>query len=204
MYKKVKRFLDIMMALALLAFSSPFFVIIPLIIFIEDSEGSFLFSQTRLGKCEKPFILYKFRSMRIQDSENGVMLTDTERMLKVGKFIRKTSLDELPQLFNILKGEMSFIGPRPLFVDYLPYYTEEEKLRHSVSPGLSGWAQVNGRNKISWDDKLRMDVYYVKHFSFSLDLKIFILTLKKVLLGADVVHDSGEELTQALSEYRSR
>lgn len=204
MYNSIKRLLDVWLACILLLVSAPLFIILPLLIFIEDSKGSPVFSQERLGKNEQAFVLYKFRSMTIVNHNNDHRLTDTERMLKIGKFIRKTSLDELPQLYNILKGQMSFIGPRPLFVDYLPYYTDKEKKRHCVRPGLSGWAQVNGRNNVSWDDKLSMDTFYVDNISFKLDCIIFFRTVKKVLLGSDVVHDSGQELTQTLIEYREK
>lgn len=205
-YQKIKRILDVFFALMLLVLFIPIFIIIPITIRIEDSSSPAIFKQKRIGEHEKIFTVYKFRSMRsVQgDDVRKPNLPDIDRMLKVGKFIRKTSLDELPQLINIIKGDMSFIGPRPLFMEYLPYYTDQEKKRHNVKPGISGWAQVNGRNAISWDEKLSMDVYYVNNISIILDTKIFIYTIKKVLLASDVIHDEGEQNTLTLVEYRSK
>lgn len=154
---------------------------------IEDPRGPILFKQKRPGKDAKIFTVYKFRTMRVETEKDGRPLSDMERITKVGAFLRKTSIDELPQLFNIIRGEMSFIGPRPLLENYLPYYTEEEKKRHNVLPGITGWAQVNGRNLISWDDRLKLDIEYVDNISFLFDFKIFILTILKILKCENVV-----------------
>lgn len=179
MYKVFKRVLDFVGAFLLLIIASPFMVIAALAIKISDG-GKIIFTQERPGKDCKIFNVYKFRTMSEKFSENGRTLSDMERMTKVGRFLRKTSIDELPQLFNILKGEMSFIGPRPLLVRYLPYYTKEQNRRHEVTPGISGWAQVNGRNAVSWEKRFEMDVWYVENMSFLLDMRIVFLTIKKV------------------------
>lgn len=144
------------------------------------SRGSILFKQKRPGKNGKIFTVYKFRTMITTTTKKGKTLSDVERMTKLGKLLRKTSIDELPQLFNIIKGDMSFIGPRPLLVRYLPYYTKQQRRRHEVKPGISGWAQVNGRNAISWEQKFKLDVWYVDNISFKLDLKIFFMTIAKI------------------------
>lgn len=159
-----------------------------------------IYKTVRVGKGEKPFHLYKFRSMTNARDEDGNLLPDTERLTKFGRILRASSLDELPEAWCILKGDMSVIGPRPLPVSYLPYYTEEEHHRHDVRPGLSGWAQVNGRNAASWDKKFEHDLAYVDRISFAEDAKIVCLTVKKV-----VVHEGigqGEEAPQSLSEER--
>ena len=145
-----------------------------------------LYSATRTGMDEKPFKMYKFRSMTNETDENGDLLPDAERMTKLGNFIRSTSLDELPELFAILKGDMAFIGPRPMPIEYLPYISEEESLRHACRGGMSGLAQVNGRTSISWDQKFAYDVEYVKNMSFKQDFKIFFMTIKKVFERDDV------------------
>lgn len=146
-----------------------------------------LFTQDRPGKDGKIFKLYKFRSMTDARDENGNLLPDDIRLTKFGRLLRSTSLDELPEAFNIIKGDMSVIGPRPLLVEYLPYYTEEEKHRHDVRPGLSGWAQVNGRNATSWDIRLQMDLNYVNHVTFSRDLKIIFMTVYKAIKRVDIL-----------------
>ncbi len=153
---------------------------------IEDPKGPVLFKQRRPGKDAKIFTVYKFRTMRVETEKDGRPLSDMERITKVGAFLRKTSIDELPQLFNIIRGEMSFIGPRPLPTIYLPYYTAEEMHRHDVRPGISGWAQINGRNYLSWEKKFAYDLYYVNNLSFWLDLKIFFITIGKVFSRAGV------------------
>jgi len=142
---------------------------------------TFFFSQKRVGYREKVFNLFKLKSMTDARNENGELLSDEKRVTALGKFLRKTSLDEIPQFWNVIKGDMSLIGPRPLLVEYLPMYTFEERKRHSIKPGITGWAQVNGRNAISWDEKFILDVWYVNNISFLLDLKIIILTIKKVM-----------------------
>lgn len=194
-YIFVKRFLDIIFSVILLLIAWPIMLIASVAIKIE-SRGPVLFKQKRPGKNSNIFNVYKFRSMRIETEKNGVLLTDMERMTKVGNFLRKTSIDELPQLFNILKGEMSFIGPRPLLVSYLEHYTPEQMRRHEVTPGISGWAQVNGRNTISWEDKFVYDVWYVDNISMLLDLKILWLTIYKVLKRKDI--NSTESNTMSL------
>lgn len=187
MYKRFfKRIIDFALALAIIAVLSPIYVILSILIKIKMGSPV-IFSQTRPGLNEKPFNIYKFRSMSEKRDKDGNLLSDRERITPLGKFLRKTSLDEIPQFFNVLKGDMSFIGPRPLLTQYLPYYTREEKLRHSVRPGVTGLAQAKGRNTISWDSKLALDVEYVKTLSFFNDLKIALLTIGKVLARSEVI-----------------
>lgn len=184
--KIVKRILDIMLSLCGIAVLSP--VLLVLAVMVRCRLGSpVLFKQERPGRGEKIFTLCKFRTMTDRRDGNGNLLPDSERLTKLGKFLRSSSLDELPELFNILKGDMSLIGPRPLLVSYLPYYTEEEKLRHQVRPGLTGLAQVSGRNFIDWDSRLEKDVEYVKNLSFRMDLNVLLLTVKTVLGHGDGV-----------------
>lgn len=187
MYKRFfKRIIDFALALAIIAALSPIYVILSILIKIKMGSPV-IFSQTRPGLNEKPFNIYKFRSMSEKRDKDGNLLPDRERITPLGKFLRKTSLDEIPQFFNVLKGDMSFIGPRPLLTQYLPYYTREEKLRHSVRPGVTGLAQAKGRNTISWDSKLALDVEYVKTLSFFNDVKIALLTIGKVLARSEVI-----------------
>ena len=153
------------------------------------------FTQDRPGKNEKIFKALKFKTMTDERDAEGKLLPDADRLTKVGKFIRSTSIDELPQLINILKGDMAFIGPRPLLVQYLPLYSEEQHHRHDVTPGMSGWAQVNGRNNISWTKKFEYDVYYVRHIGFKMDVKVFFTTIKKVLFRDDINQEGGEWAT---------
>jgi len=164
--------------------------------------GPVIYSAERAGKREKPFSLYKFRSMTDERDVNGNLLPDTKRLTKFGRILRATSLDELPEAINILKGDMSVIGPRPLPLVYLPYYTETERHRHDVRPGLSGLAQVNGRNAISWDDKFKYDVKYVENVSFLLDVKLVLLTIKKVLIREGI--GQGEEHPGNLYDIRNK
>ncbi|MCE5268414.1 MAG: sugar transferase, partial [Planctomycetaceae bacterium] len=149
-----------------------------------------LFRQWRPGLGERPFLLYKFRTMNDACGPDGRPLPDAARLTALGRFIRRTSLDELPQLWNVLRGEMSLVGPRPLRMDYLPYFTRLERLRHSVRPGITGWAQVHGRNEASWDDRFANDVWYVEHWSLWLDLRILWLTLRQVVHGRGIVVDA--------------
>ncbi len=187
MYRKyIKRLLDFVFSLLALLLLSPFLLIVALWLHFANKGAGAFFSQERPGKDEKIFRLYKFKSMTDERDADGNLLPDAQRLTPIGRFIRKTSIDELPQLWNVLKGDMSFIGPRPLLVRYLPYYTEQERLRHLVRPGLSGWAQVNGRNYLNWDDRLSKDVYYVKEYSFLFDCKILFVTLKKVINRRDI------------------
>ena len=187
MYKIcIKRLLDILLSLIGIILLCWLYLI--LFVLVRVKLGSpVLFKQQRPGKNEKIFTLYKFRTMTDARDENGNLLPDSIRLTKFGKLLRATSLDELPELFNILKGDMSLIGPRPLLVSYLPYYSEREKLRHTVRPGLTGLAQVSGRNFIDWDHRLQKDVEYVEHLTFGMDLKVLWLTVKTVLGHTDEV-----------------
>ena len=180
MYRYVKRFFDIFSSLLAIILLSPILLITALTVRIKLGSPV-LFKQERPGKEEKIFILKKFRTMTDERDENGELLPDDVRLTKFGQFLRSTSIDELPELFNILKGDMSVIGPRPLLVRYLPRYNEYQHRRHEVRPGLSGWAQVNGRNTVSWEDKFRMDVEYVDNYSLLFDIKILFLTIVNVL-----------------------
>jgi len=186
MYKKyIKRILDFVLSLAALVFLSPLFLLL-VAIGTFKMHGNPFFTQERPGKDEKIFRLIKFRSMSNRKDKNGNLLPDEKRITAYGEMIRKTSLDELPELLNILKGDMSIVGPRPLLVKYLPYYTEEERLRHTVRPGLTGLAQINGRNNLQWNPRLALDVEYVKNLSFVNDVKIVIQTIGKVFKREDV------------------
>ena len=193
MYKYFfKRVFDFVGAFVALCILSPVLLITCIgLHFANKGAGAFFF-QERPGKNEKIFKIIKFKSMNDAKDKNGKLLPDPERLTKVGAFIRKTSIDELPQLINVLKGDMSFIGPRPLLIRYLPYYTEREKLRHSIRPGMSGLAQVNGRNTASWNEKLEYDAYYAEHLSFALDVKILFKTIYKVLKHEGVVANKKE------------
>lgn len=180
MYKLVfKRFLDFIIALLGLILLSPIFLLVTLCLIISN-QGKPFFFQDRPGKDERVFKIVKFKTMNDKKDSQGNLLPDAERLTKIGNIVRKTSLDEIPQLINVLKGDMSLIGPRPLRTYYLPLYNVEQKKRHLVRPGITGWAQVNGRNAISWTRKFELDVYYVNNMSFWLDLKILLLTIKKV------------------------
>ena len=180
MYRYVKRFFDIFSSLLAIILLSPILLITAVTVRIKLGSPV-LFKQERPGKDEKIFVLKKFRTMTDERDENGELLPDEERLTKFGRFLRSTSIDELPELFNILKGDMSVIGPRPLLVRYLPRYNEYQHRRHEVRPGLSGWAQVNGRNTVSWEEKFRMDVEYVDNYSLLFDIKILFLTIVNVL-----------------------
>ncbi len=181
----LKRTLDITVSFAALIVSSP--VILGTAIVINKKIGKpIFFKQTRPGKDEKPFEILKFRTMTDERDLNGELLPDKDRMTKTGDFIRKTSIDELPQLINVLKGDLSLVGPRPLLMDYLPLYTEEQRKRHLVKPGITGWAQVNGRNTISWEEKFKLDVWYVENQSFKLDMFILYKTIMNVIKRKDI------------------
>lgn len=181
-----KRLIDFTIVLIALLCIWPILLIITIWLHFANKGAGAFFTQERPGKDSKIFKVIKFKSMTDERDEHGNLLPNNQRITKVGKFIRKTSIDELPQLFNVLKGDMALIGPRPLLPEYLPYYTEREQLRHSVRPGITGWAQVNGRNCVKWDDRLELDVYYVEHLSFLLDCKIIFRTVKNVLVGKDI------------------
>ena len=187
--KYIKRLLDFTLSLCALIVLSPLLLILTVVGAVQ-MKGNPFFSQERPGWHEKIFKLYKFRTMTNERGADGELLPDSVRLNKYGRFLRSTSLDELPELWNILKGDMSIIGPRPLLVEYLPWYTEEEHRRHNVRPGLTGWAQVNGRNNLDWDHRFQTDVYYVDHISFQFDMKIFFLTIRKVLVHEDVVENT--------------
>jgi undecaprenyl phosphate N,N'-diacetylbacillosamine 1-phosphate transferase len=175
----IKPTLDKVSALIVLLLASPLFIF-AVILLLVSNKGKVWFTQTRPGMGGKIFKVVKFKTMNDARSEKGELLPDEHRLTWVGHFIRKTSLDELPQLINVLKGDMSIVGPRPLLMEYLPLYSEEQKRRHHVKPGITGWAQVNGRNAISWQQKFAFDVWYVDHQSFWLDIKILFLTIVKV------------------------
>lgn len=188
MYKNCfKRVIDFTIVLIALLIIWPILTIITIWLHFANKGAGAFFYQERPGKDEIIFKVIKFKTMTDERDANGNLLPDEQRITKVGKFVRSTSIDELPQLINVLKGDMSLIGPRPLLVKYLPYYTEEERLRHTVRPGISGWAQVNGRNTIAWDKKLAYDVEYVRNLSLMMDIKVLVKTIKNVLSRADIV-----------------
>ena len=182
MYKTYfKRFLDFIAALIGFIFLSPVFVLVMIGLFFANNGKPFFF-QTRPGKNEQLFKIIKFKTMNDKKDNNGYLLPDADRLTTIGNIVRKTSLDEIPQLLNVIKGDMSLIGPRPLLVQYLPLYNATQKQRHNIRPGITGWAQINGRNAISWNQKFEYDVWYVEHCSFLLDIKILFLTIKKVFV----------------------
>lgn len=204
MYKNcIKRCLDFLLSLCGIIVLSP--VLLVLCILVRVKLGSpVLFRQERPGRDEKIFTLCKFRTMTDEKDENGKLLPDAVRLTKFGKFLRGTSLDELPELFNILKGDMSIIGPRPLLVSYLPYYSERERLRHSVRPGLTGLAQVSGRNFIDWDRRLAKDVEYVENLTFGMDVKVLWMTVKTVLGHTDEVAEDTNAVEGNFAEIRRK
>jgi len=176
----IKRFFDVVLSFLILTLFSPIFLAVFLLLSISNNGRAF-FVQKRPGKGEKIFKIIKFKSMNDKKGADGELLPDGDRITKVGQFVRKTSLDEIPQLINVFKGDMSLVGPRPLLVSYLPLYSEEQKKRHLIKPGITGWAQVNGRNSISWKEKFELDVWYVNNVSFLLDFRIIWLTVLKVI-----------------------
>ncbi|MDM7861409.1 sugar transferase [Alteromonas sp. ASW11-36] len=185
----MKRMFDFLVAFIVLLVAAPVILIVALLVAIKLGRPV-LFSQQRPGKDGKIFRMYKFRSMTDARDQQGELLPDAERLPAFGRLLRSTSLDELPGLWNVLKGDMSLVGPRPLLVEYLPLYSDEQARRHEVRPGITGWAQVNGRNAISWQQKFEYDVWYVNNQSFWLDVKILFLTVKKVLVRADISQDN--------------
>lgn len=196
MYKHFfKRLIDFTLSLIALIAISPIFIIVWVCLTIANKSAGALFFQERPGKDEKIFKVIKFKTMTDERDASGKLLPDAERLTKAGRFVRSTSLDEIPQLINVIKGDMSLIGPRPLLVEYLPYYTERERLRHSVRPGITGWAQVNGRNTVNWDERLEMDVEYVENISFKQDCKIIFITLINVIQRKDIIIIPGEMFT---------
>ena len=184
-----KRPVDILCALAAIVVFGWLYILVAILVRV-NLGSPVIFRQARPGKDEKVFYLYKFRTMTDERDEQGNLLPDEVRLTKFGKFLRSTSLDELPEAFNILKGDMSVIGPRPLLVEYLPLYTSEQARRHEVRPGLSGYAQAHGRNAISWEEKFRLDVYYADHITFWLDVKTIFLTVKKMLCRDGITSDT--------------
>lgn len=187
MYRKfIKRILDFTLSLLALIILSPILLILFILVRMKLGKPA-IFRQERPGLNEKIFTLYKFRTMTDEKDENGELLPDEKRLTKFGKILRSTSLDELPELFNILKGDMSIVGPRPLAVKYLPYYNEEEKHRHDTRPGLTGLAQINGRNALNWEDRFKYDIEYIKDISFKNDFKIIIKTIGKVIGKKDII-----------------
>ncbi|QTY26667.1 sugar transferase [Flavobacterium sp. CS20] len=191
MYRSaLKPIFDFFFALTSLLILSPIFLIVTIALLFAN-QGQAFFLQKRPGKNERIFSIIKFKTMNDKKDKQGNLLPDAERLTTIGKFVRKTSLDEIPQLINVLKGDMSLIGTRPLLPEYLPLYNNEQKKRHNIKPGITSWAQVNGRNTVSWQDKFELDVYYVNHLSFKLDLKIILLTFKKVF-KSEGISQTGE------------
>lgn len=189
MYKHFfKRFIDFLAAFFGLLILSPLFIIVTIGLYIANNGKPFFF-QARPGKGGRIFKIVKFKTMNDKKDAVGNLLSDAERLTSIGAFVRKTSLDEIPQLINVLKGDMSLIGPRPLLIQYLPLYNETQKRRHEVRPGITGWAQVNGRNAISWDRKFELDVWYVDHVSLTTDIKVFFTTFKKVFKSEGISAD---------------
>lgn len=197
MYKNCfKRMIDCCLAMVAIVVLSPVMAAVAVLLAVANKGAGVVFTQTRPGKNGSLFKVMKFKTMTDERDENGNLLPDAQRLTKTGKFIRSTSLDELPQLFNVLKGDMALIGPRPLLPQYLPLYSKEQARRHDVRPGITGWAQVHGRNAISWKKKFELDVWYVDHCSFWLDLKIILLTVKKVVVREGITKEG-----QATTEF---
>ena len=198
MYKNyLKRLFDFLAAFFGLLVLSPLFIVVMIGLYVAN-QGKPFFFQARPGLNERIFKIIKFKTMNDKKDANGNLLSDAERLTAIGSFVRKTSLDEIPQLLNVLKGDMSLIGPRPLLPQYLPLYSETQKRRHEVRPGITGWAQVNGRNAISWTKKFELDVWYIDHLSLNLDIKIFFKTIKKVFIREGIAAD-GQATTEAFN-----
>lgn len=195
----MKRAFDLLSSTILLLVFSPVLVTLYILVRIKLGKPA-LFRQTRPGYLGKPFLLYKFRSMTDAKDANNVLRSDAERLTAFGKKLRSTSLDELPSLINVLKGEMSLVGPRPLLMQYLDRYTPEQAMRHNVLPGITGWAQIKGRNAIDWNKKFELDVWYVKNRSFLLDIKILFMTVKKVIFKKDISANQHETMPEFLGE----
>jgi lipopolysaccharide/colanic/teichoic acid biosynthesis glycosyltransferase len=192
MYKHFfKRLLDIVLSGLVLLCLSPVFLIVTIWLRFANKGAGAFFTQERPGKDAKIFKIYKYKTMTDERDADGNLLPDADRLTKVGKFVRSTSIDELPQLWNVFIGDMSLIGPRPLLVRYLPLYSAEQSRRHEVRPGITGWAQCHGRNNICWTEKFKLDVWYVDHVSLFVDIKIIVVTIKKVLLRNDINNDAG-------------
>lgn len=196
MYKHFfKRVIDFTLALMALLVIWPFLLIIYIWLTIANKGAGAFFFQERPGWHGKIFKVIKFKTMTDERDENGKLLPDARRITKVGRFVRSTSIDELPQLFNVLKGDMALIGPRPLLVQYLPLYSPEQARRHEVRPGISGWAQCHGRNAISWTEKFKLDVWYVDHCTLWTDVKVILITIKKVIIRSDINNQNGQSAT---------
>jgi lipopolysaccharide/colanic/teichoic acid biosynthesis glycosyltransferase len=192
MYKHFfKRFLDFWISLIALICISPILLVVTIWLHFANKGAGAFFTQDRPGKDEKIFKVIKFKSMTDERDADGNLLPEAQRLTKIGAFIRKFSIDELPQLINVLKGDMAFIGPRPLLPKYIPLYNEEQHRRHEVRPGISGWAQVHGRNNITWTEKFKLDVWYVDHCSMWIDIKVIFLTIKNVLSSKDIILTTG-------------
>ena len=192
MYKHFfKRFFDFLISLVALLLIGWFLIIVAIWLYFANKGAGAFFTQDRPGKDEKIFKVIKFKSMTDERDADGNLLPEAQRLTPIGAFIRKFSIDELPQLINVLKGDMAFIGPRPLLPKYLPLYSEEQHRRHEVRPGISGWAQVHGRNAISWTEKFKLDVWYVDHCSLWVDIKVIFLTIKNVLTSKDIILTTG-------------
>ena len=196
-----KRCLDVVLSVSGLFLLSPLLTMLKFIGFVK-MKGNPFFSQERPGLNEKIFNLYKFRTMTNECGADGHLLPDEVRLTAYGRFLRSSSLDELPELFNILKGDLSLVGPRPLLVQYLPWYTEEEHHRHDVRPGLTGWEQINGRNMLAWNDRLGLDLEYIEKLSFAFDFKIVLLTIIKVFKKSDILEDTSKGETNCAEERR--
>lgn len=204
MYRNlIKRVVDFLLAFCLITALLPLLIALTIWLHFANKGAGALFTQERPGKGERIFKLYKFKSMTDERDAEGNLLPDAQRLTNVGRFVRKTSLDELPQLWNVLKGDMSFIGPRPLLARYLPYYTEQEHHRHDVRPGITGLSQVNGRNHLEWDKRLALDVQYVNDLSFTLDVSILFKTIINVLKHKDVVVELDPKINVPLDIARS-
>jgi sugar transferase EpsL len=188
---KFKYFFDLLLIFLSLPLTLPVFLFVVILVFVK-SDSKVFFKQARPGLNGKIFNMYKFQTMTDERDKNSELKSDSVRLTKFGKFLRSTSLDELPGLWSVLKGDMSLVGPRPLLIEYLPFYSEKQYRRHEVKPGITGWAQVNGRNVISWDEKFDLDVWYVDNHSFWLDIKILWLTVKKVIARKDVTPEGSE------------
>lgn len=196
MYKHFfKRFIDFWIALIGLICLSPILLVAIVLLHYTNKGAGVFFFQERPGKNTRIFKMVKFKTMTDEQDADGNLLPDADRLTKVGKFVRSTSIDELPQLYNVLKGDMALIGPRPLLVQYLPLYSAEQARRHEIRPGITGWAQCHGRNNITWTEKFKLDVWYVDHVSFLIDMKVFLLTIKKVICRDNINQIGGEWAT---------
>lgn len=189
----LKRIFDFLISLFALLFLSPFLMVISILLHFSNKGNGIFFLQERPGKDAKIFKIIKFKTMTDERDVDGKMLPDVQRLTRVGRFVRSTSIDELPQLINVLKGDMAIIGPRPLLVQYLPLYSDEQRRRHEVRPGITGWAQCHGRNSLSWTEKFKLDIWYIDHLSLWVDIKVVILTIKKVFARDGINQSSAND-----------